>query len=132
MPAIQSIVLTDRETTPINHTFIPRNVTSDGIGETYESKGVPIGEPTFKVSLRKTNAGYKGTLKLQVPVVQDQVINGITAPIVVRTSYVTCEFSFDKESSLQERNNVVGMIASSLDKSKVLVNDVLVKLEHVY
>lgn len=135
MPQLASIVLTDRATTPVNHTFQPRDIVA-GVAEVVESTGVPIGDNSLTVSLKKPGANgsprYKGVLKLVLPIVQTQTVNGVSTPVVVRTSYATVEFSFDKTSTEQERKDAVGMIQSALDPSKALVNDSLVKLQGVY
>jgi len=133
MPQLQNIVLTDRSTpTPVNHTYTPRDIVG-GVAEVVESTGVPIGDNRFTVSLKETAQGrFKGVLKGQFPIVQNQTINGVTTPVVVRTSYCTMEFSFDKSSTEQERKDCVGLMQSSLDPSKTLVNDSIVKLQGVY
>lgn len=132
MPQLQNIVLTDRAATPVNHTYTPRDIVG-GVAEVVESTGVPIGDNRFTVSLKETAQGrFKGVLKGQFPIVQNQTINGVTTPVVVRTSYCTMEFSFDKSSTEQERKDCVGLMQSSLDASKTLVNDSIVKLQGVY
>lgn len=132
MPQLQNIVLTDRAGTPVNHTFVPRDIV-DGVGTVVESSGVAIGNNSLSTSLRKTAQGrYKATLKLQIPIVATQTVNGVDTPVVTRTSYVEASFSFDATSSEQERKDVVGMFQSSLDASKTLVNDTVVKLQGVY
>lgn len=132
MPQLQNIVLTDRAATPVNHTYTPRDIVN-GVAEVVESTGVPIGDNRFTVSLKETAQGrFKGVLKGQFPIVQNQTINGVTTPVVVRTSYCTVEFSFDKSSTEQERKDCVGLMQSSLDASKTLVNDSIVKLQGVY
>lgn len=133
MPQLQNLVLTDRAGTPVNHTFTPRDIVG-GMAEVVESTGVPIGDNRFKIALKETGATgrYNIDLKLSLPIVQNQTINGITTPVVVRTSRVTVNFSFDKTSTEQERKDAVGMIQSSLDTGKVLVNDTVVKLQGVY
>lgn len=132
MASIQNLVLTDRETTPVDHTFTPREVMGN-VGTVQESTGVKVGDKTYSISVRKTPSGvYKAVLKLVVPVVVTETINGVSVPKVARTSYVSCEWSFDKESTVQERKNVVGMFADSLDASQTIVNDALVNLNPVY
>lgn len=132
MPQLQNIVLTDRAATPVNHTYTPRDIVN-GVAEVVESTGVPIGDNRFTVSLKETAQGrFKGVLKGQFPIVQNQTINGVTTPVVVRTSYCTVEFSFDKSSTEQERKDCVGLMQSSMDASKTLVNDSIVKLQGVY
>jgi hypothetical protein len=132
MPALQSVVLTDRATTPVNHTFTPFDE-KDGVGVVVESSGVKIGDSKFSVSAKKQPSGrYKAMLKLEIPVVENEVVNGITIPTVTRTAYATLEFSYAGNSSTAERNNIVGMVASALATSKVLVNSTVVDLEGVW
>ena len=132
MPSLQSIVLTDRAGTPVNHTFAPRDIV-DGLGTVVESTGVPIGESRLQVALNKTSTGrYKGVLKLVIPVVQDQTVSGVVSPVVVRTAYADLTVTFDPTSTEQERKDTIGMLASALETSKTLVNDTFVKLQGVY
>ncbi len=131
MPQLQNIVVTDRATTPVNHTFVPRS-RENGVGTVVESTGVPTGEPKLTVSMRQSGNRYRGKMNLTVPVVQNETINGITEPKVLRTAYSTVEFVFDSKSTLQERKDLVGMTMSALDPSKVLVNDTFTKLEFVF
>ena len=131
MPQLQNLVLKDRAATPKDHTFTPRNI-ADGVGESVETTGVPVGESRHSISLRRTSDRYKITQKLAVPVVAAQIINGISTPVVVRTAYVSVTFDFASTSSEAERNDLVGMLQSSYDPSKILVNDTIVKLQGVY
>lgn len=131
MPQLQNLVLKDRAATPVDHTFTPRNI-SDGVGEVVETSGVPVGESRFTISMRRSNDRYKSKLRLAVPVVVNQVVNGVTTPIVTRTAYVDVSFDFSAESTEAERNNLVGMLQDSLAPAKVLVNDTVVKLQGVY
>lgn len=132
MPQLQNLVLKDRATTPVDHTFTPRDVVGN-VGTVVETGGVPIGNSVFSVSLRQTAGGrYKGTLKGVFPVVATETINGVSQPKVVRVARATIEFDFDPTSSEAERNNVVGMMSDALGTSKVLVNDTIVKLQGVY
>lgn len=132
MPQLQTLVLKDRQATPVSHTFTPRNI-AGGVGEVVESSGVPVGENRVTISLRKTPGGrYKGTLKMTFPIVQNQVVNGITTPVVVRSGYISVDTDFDATSSEAERNNAIGQLADALAIDKVLINDTLVKLQGVY
>lgn len=133
MPALQSLVLTDRTpVTPVNHTFTPSDL-SNGVGTVVESTGVKVGESKFSVSSRKTASGrYRAALKLEIPKVENAVIDGVTVPQVTRIAYVNVDFSFAGDSTTQERDNMVGMLASSLVKAKVLVDSTVVNLEGVW
>ena len=132
MPQLQNLVLTDRATAPVAHTFTPINIDANGVGTVAETGTVPVGEPKFSIQNKRVNGRFKVTLKLSVPVVQTQTINGISTPTVVRTAYVDATFTFDGTASEQERKDIVGMFQSSLDPAKVLVNDTLIKLQGVY
>lgn len=133
MPTLQSIVLTDRAATPVNHTFTPLDI-SNNVGTVVESSGVPIGNNRVQLSLSRTkDAGrYKATLRYTFPVVQTQTINGVSTPAVVRTAYADLSFTFDPTSTTQERKDAVGMVQSSLDAAKTLTNDLLVSLQGIY
>lgn len=87
MPALTTLVLKDRATTPVDHTFTPSEV-KDGIGTVVESTGMKLGDSKYSVSSRKTAGGrYAGKLKLEVPVVENQTVNGVTRPVVTRVGY---------------------------------------------
>lgn len=132
MPQLQNLVLTDRATTPVNHTFTPRDVVGN-VGTVEESTGVKVGDKTFSISVRKTANGRSRVLiKLAIPVVVDETINGVTVPTVARTSYVSAEFTYEPTSTTQERKDVVGMFQSAFDSSKLLVNDAVVGLQGIY
>lgn len=133
MAQLQNLVLKDRASTPVDHTFVPRDISSNGLATVVESTGVPIGNSTFSVDPRQTPSGrYKVTLKLSRPVVVTQTINGVSTPAIARTNRVTVEFDFDPTSSTQERTDLEGMIADALSANKALVFGSVVNLEGVY
>lgn len=134
MPALQNLVLTDRATpTPVNHTFTPREI-SQGVGTVEESSGgVPAGSNKVSVSSRRLPSGkYKAEVRLIVPILVDEVINGVSVKKVARTSYASATFTFESTSTEVERSNVVGMFADSFGVSKTLVHDTVVKLQGVW
>lgn len=133
MPQLTTLVLTDRKATPVAHTFAPRTL-ENNVGTVAESTGTPIGDPRVTVSLGKPTAAgkYKPLIRFTIPVVQTQTINGVSTPVVVRTAYAELAFSFDATSTEAERNDLVGMVQSALEPAKILVNDVVVKLQGVY
>jgi len=131
MPALQNLSIVDRESTPVTHTFTPRDV-KDGTGLVVRSTGVPASDEKFALSMRKSGSKFKGKINLAVPVVQTETINGVSRPVTVRTAYATLEFIFDEMSTTQERTNLVGMLADSLGTGKTLVHDTIVGLGGVY
>lgn len=133
MPQLTSVVLKDRATpTPVDHTFVKRDV-RDGVGTVIETTGVPVGNSRLSVSARQSLSGfYKPVLKLVIPVVVTETINGVAMPKVIYTNSFEGTFTFSAFSTLEQRNNLVGMVRDALDPSKVLIHDTLVKLEAVY
>lgn len=133
MPQLQSLVLTDRSTpTPVNLTFDPQDE-KEGVGVVVNNtSGVPLGERRASVSMRKRNTRYKGEFRLSLPIVVTETINGVSNPTVVRVSHATLTVDYDERSTTQERNDLIGMVASALGTTKTLVNATLVNLERVY
>lgn len=132
MPALQNLVLTDRQTTPVAHTFVPQTVTKEGVAIVNEVTSAAIGDPRFTISTRRANGRMRTRVTFHVPVVQTETINGISKPKMVREAVVDATFTFSQDSSEAERNNVVGMFADSLGVSKTLVNDTIVKAQGVW
>lgn len=133
MPQLQNVILTDRTpVTPVNLTFVPRGIDGNDVGTVVNNSGVPIGEKRLTVSVKKKSSRYNAQVRLILPVVVTETINGVSRPVVVRTAYINVDATFDERSTEQERTDAVGLMASALGTGKVLVNDALVKLESVY
>lgn len=132
MSARTNLVLTDRAATPVAHTFSPDGDDANGVHVFSEKVGVPAGYSRYTASLRQTSGKFRALLKLAVPVTQTQIINGVSNPVVVRTSYAELSFTFDALSSAQERADIVGMLASSLNASQAQINDMVVNVSDIY
>lgn len=131
MSQLTSVVLTDRATTPVDHTFVPTDITG-GVGTLTESSGVPVGDSRLTIGLKRSNDRCKPELRLTIPVVQTQTVNGISTPVVVRTAYATVSFNFASTSTTEERNNTVGMIMDALATSQTMITDTIVDLEGIF
>lgn len=132
MPSIQSVVLTDRATTPVNHTLVPVGRSPTGVATVAKGDGTLIGETKMSISQRRSGGKVKTRVLLAVPTTAVEVINGVNSPKVLRVGYADLTFTFESTHSEQERKNIVGMIQSALDPTKVLVNDTIVKQETVW
>lgn len=132
MPQLTNLVLTDRKATPVAHTLIPVNIDKNGVAYVAESTGTPVADISLSISTRRVNDKIKSRLVLTVPVVQTETINGISKPKVVRSSVAAVDFTFSRESSEVERNDVVGMFADAFGTAKALVNDAIVKAQGIY
>lgn len=132
MSARTNLVITDRAGTPVAHTYSPDGDDTNGVHIWSEKTSVPAGNPRFTARLASSNGKYRPSLRLQVPVTQTQTINGVDSPVIVRTAYANVDFVFDSLSSVQERKDIVGMIADALSASQTQLNDLLVNLSDVY
>jgi hypothetical protein len=134
MPNLANVVLTDRKATPVAHTFTPQGITPAGVATVIESSGVPVGNSKLSVSHRVAPASgkHKTELKLAIPVVVNETINGVTNPRVARTAYADVTFTFEATSTTAERNDLVGMLESALKPANLLVNGTVVNLEDIW
>lgn len=132
MSARGNLVINDRAATPVAHTYSPDGDDANGVHVFSEKTGVPAGNPRFTAQLRKSNGKYRPTLRLQVPIVQTQTINGVSAPVVVRTAYVELACTFDQLSTDQERKDAIGLMANAMAASQTQINDMLVNLSDIY
>lgn len=132
MSARTNLVLKDRAGTPVSHTFTPDGDDANGIHLFSEKVGVPAGYSRFTAGLRQTNGKFRTSLRLSVPITQTQTINGVSSPVIVRTSYGEVSFTFDALSSAQERSDAVGMMMDSLLATQTQINDMIVNLSDIY
>lgn len=132
MSARTNLVINDRAATPVAHTYSPDGDDVNGVHVFSEKTSVPAGNPRYTASLRSSNGKYRPTVKLVVPVVQTQTINGVSNPIVVRTAYAEVSFTFDALSTTQERADCVGLLVNSLSASQTQINDMVVNLSDIY
>lgn len=132
MSARTNLVINDRAATPVAHTFSPDGDDANGVHVFTEKTGVPAGYSRYTASLRQSNGKFRAALKLAVPVTQTQTINGVSAPVIVRTNYVEVNFTFDALSSTQERADVVGLMANSMAAAQTQINDMIVNLSDIY
>lgn len=132
MAARANLVLTDRATTPVNHTYSPAGVDPNGVHVFTEKTATPVGNPSFTARLVRSKDRYKATLRLAVPVVQTQTINGVSSPVVVRTNYIEVSSTVDGMATDQERKDLVGLMTSALAPGSTMINDLLVNVTDIY
>jgi hypothetical protein len=132
MSARANLVINDRAGTPVAHTYSPDGDDTNGVHLWSEKTSVPAGNPRFTASLKQSGGKYRPSLRLQIPVVQTQVINGVSSPVVVRTAYVEVSATFDALSATQERADAVGLMVNAMAAAQTQINDLLVNLSDVY
>lgn len=133
MSARSNLVLKDRTTpTPVDHTFKPDGDLPNGVHVFTEKTGPAVGNREFTILLNRSATSVRPSIKLTVPVVQTETINGIDNPVVVRKAIANVTFNFDVRSSPQERADLVGLLANSLASSQTMINDLIVNNEDIY
>jgi len=126
MPTFQTLVASDREATPVNHSFLPQS-NVDGVIQKWKVAGATkLGDRVFTLSTKTSGSKLKYRLTLKDPVVVTETINGVDQPKLARSAYADVSFSFDIESTEQERANAVGLMAAALGATRVAINDVIV------
>lgn len=134
MAARANLVVKDRTTpTPADRTFTPDGDDPNKVHVFTEKTGVPAGNARYTAQLRRSKGKYRPTLRLAVPIVQTQTINGVSSPVVVRTAYVEFSATFDELSTAQERADAIGMLTNSCAPTgQTMINDLLVNLSDIY
>lgn len=132
MAARSNLVVNDRASTPVAHTFTPAGDDANGVHIFLERNGVPAADGRFTASIRSSNGKWRPTLRMQIPVVQTQDVSGILTPVVVRTAFAELNLTFDATSSLQERKDLIGMFANALAASQTMIDDMITGLNDIY
>lgn len=133
MPAFGNIASDDRESTPVTHTFTPWRMSEDNTVAFFKEAGAtPWENNVLSLGIRATSANQnsKVRMKIEMPVVATEVINGVNYPKLLRTAIADVTFTFAKSSTTQERDNIVGILVNTLAGS-ALANDVIVDLNSV-
>lgn len=125
MTAYTNIVINDRESTPVAHTFVPNGKNPPTFKEAGETV---IGRNTLTVTSEETQTKRKVKINIVMPVVQTETVNGIDDPKIVRWNTAVLNFTFDVDSPLQERKNLVGLAYGALAADQTELDDVLTQL----
>jgi hypothetical protein len=115
MPQFEPVVLKDRATPQVDHTFNPRGI-DGGVATLVESvSGVPLADRKITIGAARTASGrVKVSIRVALPVVQDVDVGGVTKPTIVRAGYADLNFNFDSSSSTRERDDLVSFVEGLL------------------
>lgn len=127
MAQLTSIVLNDGTA---DVTFLPHEITSQNVARLRTNAETVIGTEELSVQARDAVSNRRVTVKVTLPVVQNEVINGITTPKVVRQQIATVELSLPKTSLKSDRKRARSLIASAL--SNALIAAVIDSNESLY
>lgn len=119
MPVNGTLVLPDAETTPVNHTFSPVQVTGT-VGRFANRSGTtPLGWETLEASLDApagSRTSYKLQLKCNDPV--EGTVDGQT--VVLRNNSFDLRVNFSPLSTVQERKNTLKLAEKALAHATVV------------
>lgn len=133
MPALQNLVITDRQGTPASITLTPDGE-KDGFYTVAaaDASGVGISKKRLSLSRRVSGNRIRTTEKWAFPIMVTEVINGVSVPKVARTAYVDIVWNFDSTHLETERRDVIGYIYSAHAVGKALTEDTIQKDQSVY
>lgn len=120
MPAFANILSYDfgaHGVTPVAHTFVPNNITGDGVAAYVEAGATPLDDVKVSVWKRITpeNGRIKMTYKIARPITATQTINGVASPLLLRTAYAELTVTAEASSTVQEREDILALVKNSLD-----------------
>lgn len=133
MSAIAPLTLADGQATPVNHTFNPVNVDSNGVAKWADRiGGIALGFPVVTVSLRQPTAAsrnYKLVAKVVTPVLDissPSTATGIQpAPSKAYDLTANIEFVLPERSTLQQRKDLMAYVKNFMANAAMVnaIND---------
>jgi hypothetical protein len=133
MAARTSFAVNDRESTPVSHTFSPHGDGKDNTSVRFIEPGpTSIANTTYNVGWRETLTRNKVSIVLSVPKVVTETINGVDSTKVQHRNWVKIECDFDRNATLQERKNAVGMLVNSLAPGVAVIDSTVTGLESIW
>lgn len=133
MPALQNLVITDRQGAPVSVTLTPDGE-KDGFYTVAaaDASGVGISKKRLSLLRRVSGNRIRTIEKWAFPTMVTEVINGVSVPKVARTAYVDIVWNFDSTHLESERRDVIGYVHSAHNVGKTLTEDTIQKDQSVY
>lgn len=136
MAAIASLTLTDAAATPVNHTFVPQDCTSDLATWNETASGISIGMPQFTFSLKLGQNGQANKIsgKLVIPTLETVSGQDASGYVAVPQLAYQCigkfELTLPARATLQNRKDLRAMIQDAL--SDAVVTTAITSFERPY
>jgi hypothetical protein len=132
MVARTNLVIKDQAATPADRTFAPVGDDANGVHVFEEKTAVQAGNPQFTAAWKFANGKHRPSLRLRMPTVQTRTENGINTPVVVRTAFVSVDFTFDEVATDQEKKDAIALMRNALDPAKTQINELLLGISDIY
>lgn len=119
MASQANLVLQDAQATPVNHTFVAAGVDGKGVGLWLEKTTSSIAAGFFRLTQSTRVSSKPGepnrhTLKLVVPTVVVETINGVNYNKVARQGLITVDVVCPADSTAAERADLLAYAGNSL------------------
>lgn len=119
MPQNAQITINDGKSTPVAHIFSPQRIDpATGIATWNErNTDTMVGNPALSFSMRPDNGKLrtsKGEIKLTLPKVALETINGVTSTKVLDTAIGKIELVIPTNTTAQERKDLRVMLSNAL------------------
>lgn len=132
MPALQNLVVSDRQATPVNYTLVPDNRLDGGnigVVSAADATGAAITKKSLSIGRKKSGNRIRITERWKFPTIVTETINGVSSPKVARTGYIDVTFNFEESHTAAERKDMLGMFHSAHNVGKVLTEGMIVNDE---
>jgi hypothetical protein len=136
MAAIANLTLTDAAGTPVNHTFVPQDCTSELATWNETAGGISIGMPQFTFSLKLGQNGQANKIsgKLSLPTLETVSGQDASGYVAVPSLAYTCigkfELTMPARATLQNRKDLRAMTQDAL--SDAIVTTALTSFERPF
>lgn len=127
MTAISVITLPDAAATPVNHDFNPTKVEGDTATYLEQSATSSVGYWPLSMTHRAPLPGqvdklFRDTVKLAIPLVVTETINGVSRPTVLGTMRANLEFVIPDSATLQNRKDLRKLAVGALNSAAFISN----------
>lgn len=122
---VTTIVVPDAAATPVNHTFSPTKVVGDTAFLLEKSASNSTGYWSLGLTQRAPLQGqsdkvYRTKVSLAIPVMFDEIINGVTRAVLGYTMRANAEFIVPANATLQNRKDLRKLFVGILNDAAVI------------
>lgn len=130
MPALTTLTINNGASPAVPQVFVPQGK-PNGVATFKKSDGTPVGDHSLTVSSTH-GTRHKVSLRLKLPQVVTQTVNGVQTEVVVRTAFARVDFDFASDSTLAERKDAIALISNGLLPAQTAISAVFADLNDFY
>jgi hypothetical protein len=122
--SLKTIVINDGASTPAAQTFVQR-VANPGVLSYRTLAGSMVEEQTLSLLHKEAKVRKIVRIVMGRPVVQTETVNGISSPKLIRSAYGSVDLTYDRNASVEERDDMIAMLGNLFLSSDADVRNVL-------